>query len=557
MRCKLITLALGLFAITHGVCADMDNETIRLIIKYKNSNLAPTFLKSQIKQITHLPIKTMLPMANGAYSLILTTPKSVLTSQEDILQSVLKDLRKDPNVHYAVKDRIGHFKPIPEPRVNAELSNLLSHDAQWDEFTRPAGVMLESKPGLKDGAWAYTTGKSKKKPVVVAVLDTGTALNDSLINNLVKDKNGKVWGWNFAGNNKDIADETGSYHGTHVAGTIAGYGDVMLGMGEDLKILTVKIPDQKGMFYESAVINGIYWSVGATVPGVPENIHPAKVLNMSFGVDLEPGREIDYCDEALQEAIFFARKKGAVLAAAAGNDNVWEHFNAPAVCNGTIKVASTGPEGLRSYFSNYGPSISFAAPGGDKRYGVSGGILSTVNPGGGYNASGFDFYQGTSMASPHVAGVAGLVFAASSKILTAEQVEQILYMTTHNFAASSDANKSCVGKKPCGHGILDAENAVKATLEDYEFLFSAPKFDGFVSKDCGDEMLRSKLGANSSLWIKMNDVCASEEEYQHPLIFKDEQGVIYAQYGEVRYKLDQSRFNSCDVIGYDGVGCHI
>ena len=559
MRCKSIVLAVSLFAVTQGVFADANNESIRVIVKYKNSSLTSNFLKSQISKFTYLPVKTLAPMANGAYSVILTSPSASIGSQEKIVQTVLKELRKDPNIQYAVKDRVGHFKPIPEPEVNLELSTLLSHDSQWDEFSRPAGVMLETKPGLRDGAWAYTTGKSKNKSVVVAVLDTGTALNDSLINNLVKDKNGNPWGWNFAANNNNIADETGSYHGTHVTGTIAGYGSVMTGMGEDLKILTVKIPADNGMFYESSVINGIYWSVGAEVPGVPENIHPAKVLNMSFGVDLEPGREIDYCDEALQEAVFFAREKGAVLAVAAGNDNVWEHYNAPAVCNGTIKVASTGPEGLRSYFSNYGPSVSFAAPGGDKRYGLAGGILSTVNPGGGYNGSGFDFYQGTSMATPHVAGVAGLVFAASTKTLTAEKVEQILYMTTHDFASSSDANKSCVGKKPCGHGILDAENAVKTVVEEYEYLFSAPQISTFATKECTNGTMKltaKQLHVGDSLWIKVNGGCVTEESFQHPQIIKDENGMIFVQYGAVRYKLDQSKYKDCQVVGYDGIGCH-
>ncbi len=559
MRCKLLVLALGLCSITQGVFADVNSDSLRVIIKYKKPALKNSSLKAKIAQSTHLSVVSLTPMANGAYSLVLMAPKSTLQREEKILNNVLEQLNQDPNVYYAVKDRVGHFKPIPEPKVNPELNNLLSHDTQWDEFARPAGMMLESKPGLKDGAWAYTTGKANK-PVVIAVLDTGIALNDSLINNLVKDKKGTVWGWNFAANNNDLTDETESYHGTHVAGTIAGYGDVMLGTGEDLKILTVKIPEKNGMFYESSVINGIYWAVGASVPGVPDNIHPAKVLNMSFGVDLEPGREIDYCDEALQEAIFYARKKGAILAAAAGNDNVWEHLNAPAVCNGTIKVASTGPEGLRSYFSNYGPSVSFAAPGGDKRYGAAGGILSTVNPGGGYNNSGFDFYQGTSMATPHVAGVAGLIFSTKTKGLTAEKVEQILYTTTHDFGYSNDSNKSCIGKKPCGHGILDAENAVKATLENYDVLFTAPQLNSFAPKECGMRTIKSVIPQaflSSFLWTKVEDACVFKKDYQHPHVIQDEQGVIYAQYGVVKYKLDQSNFKDCQVIGYDGVGCHL
>lgn len=281
---------------------------------------------------------------------------------------------------------------------------------------------------------------------------------------------------------------------------------------------------------------------------------------MSFGVDLEPGKEIDYCDEALQEAVFYARKKGAVLAVAAGNDNVWEHYNAPAVCNGTIKVASTGPEGLRSYFSNYGPGITLAAPGGDKRYGTAGAILSTVNPGGGYNGSGYDFYQGTSMASPHVAGVAGLIFAASSKDLKAEQVEQILYVTTHDFGKSTDSNKSCVGKKPCGHGILNAENAIKAVQNDYDVLFSAPPLALLKNKVCSAGKLQVEnkpISFSGAFWQQISSGCADDSVNENPHIAQNKEGKINAHYGSLIYQLVDTSYKKCEIIGFDGVGCYL
>lgn len=556
MYLKSGILALSVLSVAPTAIAAPGNDTLRVIIKYKHSSGLAT-LKSEITKATQLPVKAMNPMANGAYSLILDSSHSNLnTNTIDGTYTILDRLRKNPDVLYAVKDRVGYFKPVANPVVDKQLSAILSHDSQWDEFSRPAGIMLESKPGARDGAWAYTTGQSTN-PIVVAVLDTGIALNDSLINNLLKDTNGKVWGWNFAANNNKLADETQSYHGTHVSGTIAAYGDVMNGIGEDLKILTVKIPGADGMFYESAVVNAIYWSVGAEVPGVPTNNYPAKVLNMSFGVDLKSVKEADYCDEALQEAIFFARKSGAVLAAAAGNDNVWEHYNAPAVCNGTIKIAATGPEGLRSYFSNYGPSITLAAPGGDKRYGTVGAILSTVNPGGGYNASGFDFYQGTSMASPHVAGVAALLFAVNNS-LKPQKVEQLLYITTHDFGKSNDSNKSCVGKKPCGHGILDAENAVKAAMEDYDVLFAAPALSSLGVQECGQDMLKPaavKVSATDALWTQKQSACEARANFDRPQIIAAQDGTITAQFGAVSYELDQSPFSKCRVIGHNGVGC--
>ncbi|CAM4499095.1 MAG: Extracellular basic protease [Legionella sp.] len=558
MHTKAGIIGLGLLSMAQGALALPNQDSIHIIIKYKQQIKNTISLKSQIAQFSQLPVQELKPMANGAYSLIIDVPANFAQEKTDPTTLVLERLRKNPEVLYAEKDRIGHFTPVPDPKMY-NLVDLLTHESQWDEFERPAGVMLESKPGSRDGAWAYTTGLAKK-PIVVAVLDTGISLHDSLINNLVKDSEGKIWGWNFAANNNNLKDETKSFHGTHVAGTIAGYGNVMNGMGEDLKILPVKIPAASGMFYESAVVNAIYWSVGGEVPGIPNNIHPAKVLNMSFGIDRGPKDEIDFCDQALQEAVFFARNQGAVLIAAAGNDNRWEHYNAPAVCNGVVKVASTGPEGLRSYFSNYGPGITLAAPGGDKRYGLWGGILSTVNPGGGYNGSGFDYYQGTSMATPHVAGVTGLIFSASDKVLSPEQIEQILFTTTHDFGVSADSNKSCVGKKPCGHGILDAENAVKAAIAAYDVLFTSPKIKQLATQDCGKNSLSAdakRIQVGNAVWLQVQTGCEPLINYQKPQLVQRKDGSIIASYGSVSYRLDQTAYKSCQIVGYDGIGCYL
>jgi serine protease len=403
--------------------------------------------------------------------------------------------------------------------------------------------MLESAAGLRDGAWAYSTGKATQ-PIVIAVLDTGVSLHSNLVNNLVKDEQGNILGWNFSANNDDISDETRSYHGTHVAGTIAGYGDVVLGMGEHLKILPVKIPAANGMFYESQVINAIYWSTGGEVPGVPKNAYPAKVLNMSFGVDERPGKEQDDCDLALQEALDFARSQGAVVLVAAGNENKLEHFSAPAVCNNAIKVAATGPTGLRAYYSNYGPSIHFAAPGGDLYYGTQGGILSTVNPGGGYQNSGFDFFQGTSMASPHAAGVAGLIYALKEGAISPEKVENILIATTHRFGQSQDANNSCIGNKSCGTGILDAHNALKAVVADYDEIVRAPTAD------------LKNFDISKGHWILVKGACQNKENYNQPQLTQTKGGTIVAHYGTLSYRLDDSAFKFCEIIGSQGIGCY-
>lgn len=550
MRSKLSVVSLSCLALVQSVYAYEKKEATHVIISMKQQPKTLDSLKSELIRYTQLPINTITPMARGAYALTVDNQNNIATN------SILEKLRKDPNVRYAVTDRVGYFKPEPGSHPdNLVLSDVLNHSSQWDEFSRPGGIMLESAPGLKDGAWRYTRGESNN-PVVVAVLDTGVALHPSLVNSLVKDKYGNFFGWNFSANNKNILDETEGYHGTHVAGTIAGYGSVMNGVGEHLKVLVAKIPNASGMFYESSVINAIYWAVGEEIPGIPVNPYPAKVLNMSFGIDIGPGQELDECDEVLQEAISYARQKGAVLAVAAGNDNHYEHFNAPAVCVGTLKIAATGPEGLRAYYSNYGPSTSFAAPGGDSRYGITGKILSTVNPGGGYE--GYNFYQGTSMATPHVAGLAGLVYAVSERNLNAEEVEQLLYSTTHDFGKSADPKKSCKGKKSCGHGIIDAEYAVNAARTGYTHYFSAPKSSALRLESCGEGMFKpaeNQIHLDNELWVLTQGTCQSEQAYQLPEIKSEKDGTISASYGLVTYSLHQEASRTCKVVGFDGVGC--
>lgn len=560
---------------SHGFAADNQgkelNQISRYIIKFNNNTLAYSNLLKSIEKNNI----TLEPVANNVY--VLDGSKSLSISN---FSNFISELKLDENIHYITEDRMGFFKPLPDPAIDPELFNdfkfnahntaelVLEHFIQWDEFTGPEGVFLESKPNLNDGAWRYSTGKVEgNKEVVVAVLDTGIESSTNLNNNIVKNpETGEFYGWNFSANNGDLTDETGGYHGTHVAGTIAGYGPNMLGMGPNLKILPVKIPDGTGMFYESVVLKSIYWAIGELVSGAPVNQYPAKVINMSFGIDEYVGKEVDSCSPAVQEAIDYARSRGVIMVVAAGNSNLEHDLGSPAGCKGTVRVASTGPTGLRSYFSNFGEGINFAAPGGDKKYGQVGGILSTVKDGEGINHSGLDFYQGTSMASPHVAGLAGLLFSLdnASTNYTAEDIEKLMYTTTHDFGISYSDESSCRGAKSCGHGIIDANNALQAAAANYNIIFSSPAVDLLglqSSEECRGNLLvptQTVIIKAEGAWKldKESLICQEPSIYNHPSISIDtDNKQIVAKYGHVTYKLSNEHL-SCNQIGYDGVGCY-
>jgi serine protease len=166
------------------------------------------------------------------------------------------------------------------------------------------------------------------------------------------------------------------------------------------------------------------------------------VLNLSLG-------GAGSCDATTQSAINGARSRGAVVVVAAGNSAMDVSNSNPANCAGVIAVAATGKTGARASYSNYGALIDVAAPGGDAGYPV----ISTLNAGTTSPASdNYAGYQGTSMATPHVAGVAALMLAVNAS-LTPDQVEAKLKSSARAFPAS------CSG---CGAGIVDATAAVNA-----------------------------------------------------------------------------------------------
>lgn len=283
-------------------------------------------------------------------------------------------------------------------------------------------------------AWDVNHGKG----VVVAVLDTGIAYEDHDDFRQVPDLKGVKFteGYDFVNLDRHANDDHG--HGTHVAGTIAqatNNGEGVAGVAFEATLMPVKVLDHFGGGTTAQIADAIRWAAD----------HGAQVINMSLGGG---GRSA-----VLEKAVEYARNKGVVVVCAAGNGGrgVVEF---PAAYPGSVAVAAVGPTGKKAPYSSWGKELDIAAPGGDKSQGEAAGVLqNTIDPQD-VGRSVYASYQGTSMATPHVAGVAALLWAAGAK--NPDQVEKAL------FASARPADGTTGWNDQYGHGLLDAEGALKA-----------------------------------------------------------------------------------------------
>ncbi len=281
-------------------------------------------------------------------------------------------------------------------------------------------------------------------------------------------------------------DPAEDYHGTHVAGTIAAArnGAGMAGVAPNVKISAIKVSEPKtSLFYAESVVCAFMFAAD----------HGVEVTNNSYYVDPWMFNCKDDADQgaivdAVGRAAKYAERKGAINVAAAGNSNLdlaakeltdksspndttpverkidpSKCWDVPTQLPGTVTVAATGVKKLKSYYSNYGNGvIDVAAPGGDSRQvpelpAKNGNILSTM-PGGDWA-----YLAGTSMASPHVAGVAALVKSAHPKS-SPQEIQWLLKKDADN-PGCPQGDATCTGTQHVnghyGYGIVDALDAVE------------------------------------------------------------------------------------------------
>jgi serine protease len=399
---------------------------------------------------------------------------NLLAGQYNIEPRLNSEFSAADNVYIAKGDRqtiaqlkkagLGKVTEYIEPNYiyqSFEVPNDPEYGQQWNLRS----INVES-------AWDETKGSG----VTVAVIDTGISPVPDLKETQF------VQGYDFVNDRIEAYDDAG--HGTHVAGTIAqstnnGYG--VAGIAYQATLMPLKVLGASG---------------GGTVADIAEAIrfaadNGADVINMSLG---GPGES-----KLMEEAINYAHQKGVVIIAAAGNSNQ-NSAAYPARYPHVIGVSALDSVGVKAPYSNFGAGVDISAPGGSE----AGKILQeTINPQTGQEV--LQGYQGTSMAAPHVAGVAALIKA--SGITEPDEVLDVLKKSAR-----------VIQQDPLNHfgaGHLDAAAAVKLAVRGqitFKDFFRWLRDNGYLNPrfwiDGGTVMLLPKiamvLGSYLLAWLLRN-----------------------------------------------------
>ena len=353
--------------------------------------------------------------------------------------AIIAELSKRPEVEIAEPDATVSLSP-GEQEIRAPLV------PTWEGFPNDPQYKFQwhMRQIKMPEAWKLADGNG----VVVAVLDTGVGYEDYGKFHTLPDLKGITFvkPYDFVGNTTHAGDDHG--HGSHVTGTIAqvtNNGIGVTGVARNVKIMPLKVLSAGGSGSVAGIADAIRYAAD----------NGAKVINMSLGGAF-PSR-------VLKKAVEYAHGKGVTVVCAAGNESRGK-VGYPAAYPGAIAVAATQYDENTTFYSNYGKDIDVAAPGGNTRVdqngdGMPDGVLQNTIVIGDPTKDDYFGYMGTSMASPHVAGVAALIVGEG--VTDPDMVETILKETARK---PKDSKNYSTDKY--GAGIIDAPAAVlKARAE--------------------------------------------------------------------------------------------
>ena len=426
-------------------------RTDRIIVHFHEQPTAPRALAFTEQDVTHNSFGVIV----GKRRQILDIGAPLAIDDVRILAEELED---DPQVKFAEPDLVMHTMRTPDDPL---------YKRQWHFFEPRAGLNLPD-------AWEITTGSTNN---VIAVIDTGITEHDQMDERLVAgyDFVSDPWmandgdGWDdnpqdtgdslqagacgtFHGNPIPANAQKSSWHGTHVAGTIAARTNDKQGVAGVTWLSRVQPLRALGRCggYTSDIASAIRWGGGLKVYGLPVNPTPANVINLSLG-----GTAL-WCPQTYQDAINEVIAAGITVVVAAGNERRDVAMSTPANCDNVIVVGAVNRAGDRSDYSNYGSRIDIMAPGGEIHT-PGNGILSLYNSGQKSPGRGsYSELQGTSMATPHIAGLLDLSYAVNPDLSPAER-RRLLKETAKPFAPESNCNTS-----QCGAGIADGAAFLRA-----------------------------------------------------------------------------------------------
>lgn len=480
-----------------GRTAPQEPQAAGFIVKFKSAksgkNTSTTHLLAMNAEQTErfsgaarATLRYARQMSNGAVVM-----RSPVRQQAAEWKAAAARLMQLPEVEHAEPDWIVQISATPnDPRYNTYQWHYFAPTALYAGTPTLGGANLPA-------AWDITRGSAN---VVVAVVDTGITSHPELdanvlpgydfISSTALSANGLPS--NFVSNDGDGADanasdpgdwvtvqekslysycagsspstlDPSSWHGTHVAGTIAAVANNSVGgsgVAPGVKILPVRTLGKCGGT-TSDLIDAMRWAAGLAVAGAPNNPHPADIINLSLGASAS-------CSSNLQAAVTEITNAGKLIVAAAGNSGSTS-ISSPANCTGVLAVTAHSIEGANAIYADNNARIDISAPGGGWGtssnggiYGVGYGVDSTLNTGSQNPvAPTYASYQGTSMATPHAAATAALL----KSIMPSASPAQLITLIKSNSRTHPNGTycgSNGIGAGTCGVGLLDATLALTA-----------------------------------------------------------------------------------------------